>query len=215
MKNLANNATHPLANKERVDSEVLGSFEAQERIIDDGEGGRKSTGQRYEGDCRDDDVLMMCRAPERELGLGLDNRFVASSRERFKGLASEIQKATHQKFWDARLENVRPLTDCVDFLKSGPVIWSHMGLQASRVRVARMLGLQHVDRKTANAAEIAMFSSFNTSLSVPDMETIAFTLGAFIYAHPELKHMSRKGQFELPFSDDTAYSLLKPHGFAF
>jgi hypothetical protein len=90
-----------------------------------------------------------------------------------------------------------------------------MGLQASRVRVARMLGLQHVDRKTANAAEIAMFTSFNTSLSVPDMETIAFALGAFIYAHPDLRHMSRKGHFELPFGDDTAYSLLKPHGFAF
>lgn len=89
-----------------------------------------------------DNVVAMLRAPEQAPGLGLDNRFVACSRKRYRGPASELHAETHQRFWDNRLANVRPLSDHIDFLKAGPVIWERMGLQASRSRVASLLGLR-------------------------------------------------------------------------
>ncbi len=62
------------------------------------------------------------------------------------------------------------------------MIWEHLGLQASRSRVASLLGLRAVDRNTARAVEIALFNAFNTSAAIPDMETVSFALSSFIYA---------------------------------
>jgi hypothetical protein len=161
----------------------------------------------------EDNVVAMVRAPERAPGFGLDNRFVACDRKRYRGPDTELDPETHQRFWDNRLANVRPLSSHTDFVKAGPVIWERLGLQASRSRVASLLGLRAVDQKTARAVEIALFHAFNTSADVPDMETVSFALSTFIYASAAHKRLQNKGHFYLPFGEHTAYRLLKSHGF--
>ena len=72
---------------------------------------------REKVDQGEDNIVAMLRAPERTSGVGLDNRFVACDRKRYRGPDIALDAETHQRFWDNRLANVRPLSDHTDFLR--------------------------------------------------------------------------------------------------
>ena len=162
----------------------------------------------------EDRVVMMIRPPQERLEVGLANRFVAINRRLYKGSQAEVRTRTHRRFWNARLNAIQHRLP-TDILKSGLVIWRHLDLHVSINKTAAILGLQAMDAETADAAQSALFSAFNTSAALPDMETVAFALGTFIHAHPIFSNMISNGEFYLPFGPDTGFKLLKPHGFGF
>jgi hypothetical protein len=157
---------------------------------------------------RDDFFVAMLRMPQPKPSTDREKRLYAADRCTYKGPAENILPESHQSFWDAQLGNIRPLT--IDFVKSGSVIWKFLGLEVSSERTAEILTLEKIDKATADAAQSALLSAFNTSVEPADLETVALALSTFIHAHPAFSHLVPDGVFHLPFGPFTVYSLCGP-----
>jgi hypothetical protein len=153
----------------------------------------------------DEFFVAMLRMPQPELSADHEKRLYAADRCTYRGPAQDILPESHQRFWNTQLRGIRPMA--IDFVKSGPVIWKFLDLDVPSEQTAEILSLEKIDKVTADAAQSALLSAFNTSVEPADLETIALALSTFIHAHPAFKHLVPDGVFHLPFGPFTVFSL--------
>lgn len=131
-----------------------------------------------------------------------DKRFIAVD-----GLEvnEEVDIGKHQRFWFDRIREVG--TVAPHFAELGSTLWKDLELEVPVELTASMLSLEGIDKETADAAQIALFSAFNSTLGVVDLETMAIALTAFAMAHPAITSVQPGGLYEKPFGSNTRYML--------
>jgi hypothetical protein len=149
-------------------------------------------------------MLIMAR-PMPEFIPGSKSRFVAYDSAYYRGDAMQDQ-ACHQAFWEDQI-NIRNFS--TEFVKSGKEIWKTLGIEIPPERTKEMMLMESIDDETSKAAQIALWSAFNTSRYPIDMETAAFVLATFIHSHPVFKRFVSDEAFIKPYGDNTHYGLLE------
>ena len=95
----------------------------------------------------------------------------------------------------------------VGWCKAGAVMWDQAGIEVPPEWIGFIMSLKSVDADMARATMAATFSAVATTVGPVDVDSILHALTTFVHAHPVFAGVTKDGEWDPPFGDDTVYCV--------